>query len=131
MQTFYDLLKSGVAAEVYAAEEQKPPPPEAKKPSVFEQFMPIVFLLLIAYFLLIRPQQKKMKRHVEFTKNLKRGDKVLTTGGILGKVEGLTDSYAILEVDDKVKIRVARSHISSFPEEHRPPQQPTKPSVMK
>ena len=84
------------------------------KPSMLEQFMPFAFILFIVYFLFIRPQQKRARKHVEFINHLKVGDSVLTSGGILGKVDGLTDQYAILMISDGVKIRVLRSHISSF-----------------
>ena len=84
-----------------------------KKPSMIEQFMPFVFLLLLLYFLFIRPNQKRIKKHQEFTNTLKVGDSVLTSGGILGTVDGLTDQYVILEIANKIKIRILRSHISS------------------
>ncbi len=86
----------------------------AKKPSMLEQFMPFAFILIIVYFLFIRPQQKRAQKHLKFTKNLKIGDSILTSGGVLGKVDGLTDQYVILMVSDNVKIRVLRSHVSSF-----------------
>ena len=112
-----ETLKPASVSPVFASSAPPPSSPEdARKPSVLEQFMPIVFILLIAYFLLIRPAQKRNQRHVEFTKNLKKGDSVLTSGGILGKIEGLTDQYVILEVSEKVKIRVLRQNISSFSE---------------
>lgn len=84
-----------------------------QKPSLIEQFMPFIFIMLILYFLFIRPAQKRAKKHVEFTTNLKRGQSVLTSGGLLGKIDGLTEQYVILEVSEDVKIRVLRSHISS------------------
>ena len=96
--------------------EPQPPIP-AKKPSVLEQFVPFLFILAIIYFLLIRPSQKRMRLHNDFVKNLKKGDQVLTTGGILGKIEGLTEKYIILNISDNVVIRVARSNIASFAEE--------------
>ena len=91
--------------------------------SVIEQFMPFVFILLIIYFLLIRPSQKRMKAHAEFTQKLKKGDEVLTTGGVLGVIKGLTEKYASIEVSSGVDIRVLRSHISSFSEKPQAPNQ--------
>ncbi len=93
-----------------------PPQEESQRPSVIEQFMPFVFIILILYFLFIRPAQKKAKKHAEFTSNLKRGQSVLTSGGLLGKIDGLTEQYVILEVSEGVNVRVLRSHISSFSE---------------
>ena len=98
-------------------------PSQSSKPSMIEQFMPFVFVLAIIYFLFIRPQQKRMKKQAEFTKNLKKGDEILTSGGLLGKIEGLTDQYIILEIAEKVRVRVLRQHISSFP--HEKQSQPT------
>ena len=97
--------------------QAEPQPGPATTPSVIEQFMPFVFILAIIYFLLIRPSQKRMRLHTNFVKNLKKGDRVLTTGGILGKIEGLTEQYVTLEICDETTIRVLRSNISSFAEE--------------
>ena len=94
-----------------------------QKPSMIEQFMPFIFIMLILYFLFIRPAQKKAKKHVEFTSNLKRGQSVLTSGGLLGKIDGLTEQYVILEVSEAVKVRVLRSHVSSIPETQNKPTQ--------
>ena len=87
------------------------------KPSVLEQLMPFVFIFVIFYFLLIRPQQKKHKAHMEFLSKIKRGDSVLTSSGILGTIEGLTDKFITLEVADGVRIRVLRSSIQGPLEE--------------
>ena len=85
----------------------------AAKPSVIEQLMPLAFIFLIFYFLLIRPQQKRHKKHQEFLKQMKVGDKVLTSGGVFGTVGGITDQFVVLEVSSGVKIRILRSSISS------------------
>jgi len=100
-----------------------------QKPSMIEQFMPFIFILLILYFLFIRPAQKKAKKHVEFTTSLKRGQSVLTSGGLLGKIDGLTEQYVVLEVSEGVKMRVLRSHISSLSEaQNKPAQKSSRPS---
>ena len=85
----------------------------AAKPSVIEQFMPFIFIFIIFYIFLIRPQQKKAKVHQDFVGALKKGDSILTNGGILGTIEGLTDQFVTLEVSDGVRLRVLRSQISS------------------
>lgn len=85
----------------------------AAKPSMMESMMPIVFLVAIFYFFLIRPQQKRAKTHQSFLTNLKRGDQVLTSGGIFGTVEGLTDSFVTLGIADDVKIRILKTQIAS------------------
>ena len=75
-------------------------------------FMPIILMFIVFYFLLIRPQQKRQKAHTEMLKNLKRGDKVVTTGGILGIVQTLQDDYVVLKVGDQnTKLEVLRSAI--------------------
>ena len=85
----------------------------AAKPSMMESMMPIIFLVAIFYFFLIRPQQKRAKTHQSFLSELKRGDEVLTSGGIFGKVEGLTDSFVTLGIADDVKIRILKTQIAS------------------
>lgn len=82
-------------------------------PGLFEQLLPFLFIFVIFYFLLIRPQQKRAKTHQEFLKNLKRGDQVLTSGGIFGTIEGLTDDFVTLEIADDVKIRILKAQIAS------------------
>jgi len=73
----------------------------------------MVILFAIFYFLLIRPQQQKQKELKAMIDNLAHGDTVLTSGGIHGKVVGLTDAIVTLEIADKVKIKVSRSFISA------------------
>lgn len=84
-----------------------------KGPGAFEQLIPFVFIFVIFYFLLIRPQQKRAKTHQDFLSKLKRGDSVLTSGGILGTIEGLTDQFATLEIANGVRIRIVRAQIAS------------------
>ncbi|PID38654.1 MAG: preprotein translocase subunit YajC [Proteobacteria bacterium] len=72
---------------------------------------PMLLMFAVFYFLLIRPQQKKAKMHREMLANLKRGDKIITNGGMLGTVTGLTDRYLTIEVAEKIRLRVLRSHV--------------------
>src|SRR5689334_19864144 len=85
----------------------------AAQPSFFEQAMPFAFLIIIFYVFILRPQAKRQKFHQSFIQNLKRGDSVLTSGGILGTIEGLTDKFVTLEVADGVRIRILKAQISS------------------
>ncbi len=85
-------------------------PPE--KPDFFIQILPFVVMFFIFYLLVMRPQVKKQKIHQDFLQKLKKGDRVLTSSGIFGTIEGLTDKYVKLEIADKVSIRVLRSHVS-------------------
>ena len=81
-------------------------------PGFLEQMMPFLFIFLIFFFLIIRPQQKRAKKQTEFLSALKRGDSVLTSGGIFGTIEGLTEKFVTLKVSDGVKLRILRSQIS-------------------
>ncbi len=81
-------------------------------PGMLEQAMPFVFIFVVFYFLLIRPQQKKQKTVATFLQSLKRGDAVLTAGGILGTIEGLTEQFATLEIASGVRVRILRSQIA-------------------
>lgn len=88
-----------------------------KGPSFLEQMFPFIFLFIVLWFLMIRPQQKKMKLHQEFLGALKRGDEVLTSGGVYGVVEGLNDRFVTLEIANEVKIRILKSQIVSTAKE--------------
>jgi preprotein translocase subunit YajC len=77
-------------------------------------FMPLILIFVIFYFLLIRPQQKKQQQHKTMLGNLKRGDKVITTGGLYGTVEGLTDTTLQLKIANQVKVKVSRSAIAGL-----------------
>ena len=75
-------------------------------------FLPIALIFVVFYFLTIRPQQKKMKEHRAMVAALRRGDKVVTSGGIIGTVNRVvSDTEVLLEVAEGVKIRVVRSSI--------------------
>lgn len=71
----------------------------------------IVVLIAIFYFLMIRPQNKKQKEIRKFREGLQSGDKVITAGGIFGKIKEVKDSYILLEIADNVKIRVDKGSI--------------------
>ncbi|MCE5243304.1 MAG: preprotein translocase subunit YajC [Syntrophobacteraceae bacterium] len=76
-------------------------------------FGPLIFMVAIFYFLLIRPQQKKQKEHKNMLANLQRGDTVVTQGGIKGRIMGLTDTEITLEIAEKVRIKVLRGYIGA------------------
>ena len=74
------------------------------------QFIPLILIFVIFYFFLIRPQQKKVKEHKQMVENLKRGDKVVTSGGIVGVVERVIDNEKIeVSISDDVKVEVVKS----------------------
>jgi len=74
-------------------------------------FIPLILIFGIFYFLILRPQQKKMKLHQQFISELKRGDMVITNSGIIGTVRTLGDKFVTLEVDEGVCLKVVRSQI--------------------
>jgi len=74
------------------------------------QFIPLILIFVIFYFFLIRPQQKKAKEHKLMTENLKRGDQIITSGGIIGTVERVMDNdRAEVLVGDDTKVEIIRS----------------------
>ena len=75
-------------------------------------FMPLIILLVIFYFLLIRPQQKRAKEHKELVSNLKQGTRVVTSGGIHGTISSLDETTVTLEIAEKVKMKITRGNIA-------------------
>ena len=74
------------------------------------QFIPLILIFVIFYFFLIRPQQKKVKEHKLMVESLKRGDKIITTGGILGTVERIIDNEKVeVKISDNVNVEVVRA----------------------
>ncbi|NNE54015.1 MAG: preprotein translocase subunit YajC [Sulfitobacter sp.] len=79
-----------------------------------EQFIPLILIFAIMYFLLIRPQQKKVKEHQAMVAALRRGDQVVTQGGVIGKVVKVKDDGEVeVEIADGVKVRVVQSTIAT------------------
>jgi preprotein translocase subunit YajC len=77
------------------------------------QLLPFVLIFVIMYFLILRPQQKRAKDHQELVKNLRRGDTVITSGGLMGKVTKVVDDDQIeVEIADGVRVRQVRSMVS-------------------
>ena len=78
------------------------------------QFIPLILIFVIFYFFLIRPQQKRVKEHKLMVETLKRGDEVITSGGIIGTVERVMEDDRIeLMIGDNVKVQIIRSTITS------------------
>jgi len=75
--------------------------------------LPMLVIFAAFYFLLIRPQQKRQKAHAALVAALSTGDEVLTAGGILGKVTGVSEHYATLQIADNVEIKVQKSTVSA------------------
>ena len=86
----------------------------AKGPTALEQFVPFIFIGLIFYFLLIRPNQKRQKNHQEFLSKIKRGDEVITSSGIFGSIQGITDTFVILKVSEETELRILKTQVASY-----------------
>jgi len=83
--------------------------------SGFAQFVPLILIFVIFYFFLIRPQQKKVKEHKAMVSALKRGDEVVTSGGIVGKVEKVYEDDKIdLAISENVSVKIVKSTIQSL-----------------
>jgi preprotein translocase subunit YajC len=74
-------------------------------------FLPLILIIVVFYFFMIRPQMKRQKELLAFRNSIAKGDKVVTTGGIYGKIIEIKDSTVLLQVDDNVKIRVDKAAI--------------------
>ena len=85
---------------------------EAASQSPFFQFIPLVLILGVFWFLIIRPQQKKQKEHVSMVDSLRKGDKVITNGGIFGTIVKVGDDRISLEIASKVQIQIERQQVA-------------------
>lgn len=74
----------------------------------------MLLMFVVFYLVLIRPQQKKAKEHQNMLSNLKKGDNVITRGGVVGKISGVRDNVLVIEVQEKVRIQVAKSYIDGL-----------------
>lgn len=81
-------------------------------PSILNQMLPFLLIIVVMYFFFIRPQSKKQKEQLKFSDDLQKGDEIVTTSGILGKVTKLEDNIVTIEVSPKTYLRLTRSAIS-------------------
>lgn len=77
-------------------------------------FLPFIAIIFVFYFLLIRPQQKRSKEHQNLLSTLKEGDKVITSSGIYGTIVKVEENAFVIEIADRVRIKMAKGHISSI-----------------
>jgi len=84
------------------------------------QFGPLILIFVVFWFLLIRPQQKRAKQHRAMVQALKRGDKIVTNGGIFGQVSHVADDHLMVEIADGVKIKIVRDAVSAVPVKPEP-----------
>jgi preprotein translocase subunit YajC len=84
------------------------------QPSGIALFLPLILIMVIFYFLMIMPAQRRQKQVAEMLRNLKTGDKVITNGGIYGTIVGLEDDSVQLRIAEQVKIKVSRAAIAGL-----------------
>jgi len=84
--------------------------------SGFAQLVPLILIMVIFWFLLIRPQQKRVKEHRNMIEALKKGDKIVTSGGIIGTIVDIKDNTLKVEIADNVRVQVKRETISALAE---------------
>jgi preprotein translocase subunit YajC len=80
-------------------------------PSAFSPILMMLLMFAVFYFILIRPQVKKQREHQSMLSKLDKGDMIVTRGGLVGKIAGVTDTVLTIELQEKVRVRVLRSHI--------------------
>jgi preprotein translocase subunit YajC len=86
----------------------------------FVQIMPLLFIFVIFYFLMIRPQQRRMKAHQATIAAVKKGDNVVTAGGVLGKVTKVTDEEVEVEIAQGTRVRIVKSTLSHVLDKSKP-----------
>ena len=92
----------------------------AAGPGPLVNLMPIALMFVILYFLMIRPQQKRASEHETMVQNLKRGDDIVTSGGIHGKIHAIADKVLTVEVAPNIRIRLDRDQVASVLRASRP-----------
>ena len=85
----------------------------AGQPGGFAQFIPLILIFAVFYFLLIRPQMKRAKEHKALVSGLSKGDEIVTNGGLLGKITDLNDSFVTVELAEGVQIKLQRHAVAS------------------
>lgn len=93
----------------------------------FTSFIPLILMFVIFYFLLIRPQQKKSKQHREMVNNVRKGDRIVTSGGIHGRITAVSDTTLTVEISDKVRVKLNRGNVAGLAQPaSQPAPQPAK-----
>lgn len=86
----------------------------AGQPDPLMSFLPLILIFVVFWFLLIRPQQKKVKEHKAMVEALSKGDEVVTNGGVLGRITEVGDNFVTLKIADNVEIKVQRHAVASL-----------------
>ena len=83
------------------------------QPSMLGGILPLIIIFVVFWFLLLRPQMKRAKEHRELLTKLQKGDEVITSGGMAGRIEDLGESFVVVEIADKVSVKVQRGAITA------------------
>ena len=86
--------------------------PQAGEPSLLASLLPLIILFVIFYFLVILPQQRQAKKHKEMVENLKKGDKIITTGGIIAEVVKNEPEFLKVKINDNVEVKLDKSAVA-------------------
>jgi len=114
-----------ISTILFLAQQAPPAGPAAPSPSLVANFLPLIFMAVIFYFLLIRPQQRRQKEQQRLLANLKTGDKVITSSGIHGLIANVKDSTVLLKIADNVKIEVEKSSVATVSKQTEQPKTTT------
>ncbi len=108
------VLMVTLAAPVLGADVSVPvaAPAAGEQPGLFQLLMPWILIFGVIYFIMIRPQQKRAKSHQEMVRSLKKGDEVVTNGGLLGKVTAVKDDSVELQVAKNTTVKVVKYQIA-------------------
>ncbi|MFN4234802.1 MAG: preprotein translocase subunit YajC [Bacteroidia bacterium] len=90
-------------------------PPQGQQGSGWASLLPLVLIFIVFYFFMIRPQMKKAKEAKKYRESLKKGDKIITIGGIHGKIVDINDATFIIEVEDGVKLKIEKTAVATDP----------------
>jgi len=103
-----------MTTQIHAISALTPPPGQQDGQSLLMTLLPMILIFVVFYFLLIAPARKKQKKHQEMLKELKNGDRVITSGGIFGTVVGVSDDMIQLRIAEKVKIDVSKQAVAAL-----------------
>ncbi len=106
MRSLLALMSSALVSPAFAA------PAAPAGPGGVELIM-LVVMMVVFYFFLIRPQQKRAKEHKSLVENLNKGDEVVTSGGILGKIAKVTDDFVVVEISNNLEIKLQKQSIQA------------------
>jgi preprotein translocase subunit YajC len=90
-------------------------PPQGQQGSGWQSLIPLILIFVVFYFFMIRPQIKKAKEAKKYRESLKKGDKIITIGGIHGKIVDINDATFVIEVDDGVKLKIEKNAVATDP----------------